>query len=122
MRGLVVDGVVVGVHDVADGGLALALAELSVASGVGLTVGGAAVAGHASLFSEAPSRVVVCLAPGPEGEQAGAELQARAGRTGMPVSQLGQAGGDRIALGGLVDVGVAEATAAWRGAISSALG
>jgi len=122
VRGLVVDGVVVGVHDVADGGLALALAELSVASGVGLTVGGAAVAGHASLFSEAPSRVVVCLAPGPEGEQAGAELQARAGRTGMPVSQLGQAGGDRIALGGLVDVGVAEATAAWRGAISSALG
>jgi phosphoribosylformylglycinamidine synthase len=110
------------VHDVADGGLAVTLAELSVASGVGMAVQGPSVADHSLLFSEAPSRVVVCLAPGSGGEQAGAELRARAGRVGVPVSVLGVAGGDRIVIGDLVDVGVAAATAAWRGAIPAALG
>jgi hypothetical protein len=41
---------------------------------------------------------------------------------GVPVSVLGVAGGDRIVIGDLVDVGVAAATAAWRGAIPAALG
>ena len=47
-----------GVHDVSGGGLALALAECAVRSGVGAGVDG--IAGHGELFSEAPSRVLAC--------------------------------------------------------------
>ncbi len=50
-------GLVHGIHDVSDGGLAVALAELAIGSGVGCRVEG--VASHCELFSEAPSRVVV---------------------------------------------------------------
>src|SRR5438270_1691643 len=39
-----------GVHDVSEGGLGLALAEMAVRSGVGVRVSG--ISGHASLFSE----------------------------------------------------------------------
>ena len=46
-----------GVHDVSDGGLAVALAEMAIASGIGFQVD-SAIHGHATLFSEAPSRVV----------------------------------------------------------------
>ncbi len=51
---LVGDGVVTGLHDVSDGGLGVALAELAVQSGTGLVARG--IAGHAELFSESPSR------------------------------------------------------------------
>ncbi|HMC51212.1 MAG TPA: phosphoribosylformylglycinamidine synthase subunit PurL [Acidimicrobiales bacterium] len=122
VRGLVVDGVVVGVHDVSDGGLALALAELAVASGVGLHAHGAAVADHVLLFSESPSRAVVCVAPGENGERAAAELRTRAAGARVPVSELGAAGGERLVIGGLVDVGLEQASEAWRGAIPAALG
>ena len=122
VRGLVVDGVVVGVHDVSDGGLALALAELAVASGVGLHARGAAVADHVLLFSESPSRAVVCVAPGENGERAAAELRTRAAGARVPVSELGAAGGERLVIGGLVDVGLEQASEAWRGAIPAALG
>ena len=47
-------GLVHGIHDVSDGGLAVALAELAIGSGVGCRVEG--VASHCELFSEAPSR------------------------------------------------------------------
>ena len=47
-----------GIHDVSGGGLGVALAELAVRSGIGLRVAG--VADHHELFTEAPSRVVVC--------------------------------------------------------------
>ena len=62
---------------------------------------------HHELFSEAPSRVVVCTT-----DVAG--LTARAADAGVRFRVLGTAGGDRIAIGGLVDVPVAEATEAWR--------
>ena len=58
-----------GIHDVSGGGLGVALAEMAVRSGIGLQVSG--IADHHELFTEAPSRVVVCttrtaeLVPGP---------------------------------------------------------
>jgi phosphoribosylformylglycinamidine synthase len=61
VRDLVDDGVLAGVHDIADGGLGLALAEMAVRSGVGLEVSG--VSSHAHLFQEGPSRFVACVAP-----------------------------------------------------------
>jgi phosphoribosylformylglycinamidine (FGAM) synthase-like enzyme len=64
VRTLVGEGVgggeplVEGLHDISAGGLGVALAELAVRSGIGLQVAG--VGDHHELFTEAPSRVVVC--------------------------------------------------------------
>ena len=76
---------------------ALCLAEMAVASGVGFTVAG--VADHRGLFAEAPSRVVVCVAP--TGRRTSL---ARADAAGVPARGLGSAGGDRLVVKGLVDV------------------
>jgi phosphoribosylformylglycinamidine synthase len=99
------DGLVSGIHDVSGGGLGVALAELSVRSGIGLQVAG--VADHHELFTEAPSRVVVCT-------NRRNELVARAAEAGIGFRVLGATGGDRIVVEGLVDLGVAEATESWR--------
>ncbi len=114
VRALVVDRVVDGVHDVASGGLGLCLAEMAVASGTGFTVDG--VADHRGLFSEAPSRVVVCVTPDRE-----AEVLARADAAGVSTRVLGSAGGDRLVVTGLVDVSLAEATNTWRERLPDAL-
>ncbi len=47
------------IHDISDGGLALALAEMMLAGQFGVEIFEGAVAGHVELFSESPSRVLV---------------------------------------------------------------
>jgi phosphoribosylformylglycinamidine synthase len=106
------DPLVSGVHDVSGGGLGLALAELVVRSGIGLQVAG--VADHHELFTEAPSRVVVCTTRRKE-------LISRAAEAGVGFRVLGTAGGERLVVEGLVDVGVGELAAAWRGRLHSLL-
>ncbi len=114
VRDLVAGGLLAGVHDVADGGLGLTLAEMAVRSGIGVEVEG--VDGHGGLFSEAPSRVVACVTPA-----ALPAVLARAEAAGVPATVIGSAGGDRIRVSGLVDVGLAEASARWRGALAEAM-
>ena len=115
VAGLVNDRIVSGIHDVGDGGLGVALAELAVNAALGIHVYG--VAGHAELFAESPSRVVVCV----EGAEAQAAVLRRAEAAGLPVTVLGRVGGERVVVDGLVDVDLAELTDAWRGAIPEAL-
>jgi phosphoribosylformylglycinamidine synthase len=107
---LVSEGLLAGVHDVSDGGLALALAEMAVRGGVGFTVGGVPTA--ADLYSEAPTRVVACVAPGNV-----ASVTGRAGAAGVTVTRLGRAGGDRLVVAGLMDLDLAAATRAWERAL-----
>jgi phosphoribosylformylglycinamidine synthase subunit PurL len=106
-----------GVHDVSDGGVGVALAEMAVKSGVGFTVPAGRLANHSALFGEAPSRVIVCVAP-----ERVALVVAAAGAAGVAVSSLGVAGGDRLVIEGLVDVDLADAIDAWRTALPRALG
>jgi phosphoribosylformylglycinamidine synthase len=101
-----------GIHDVSGGGLGVALAELAVRSGVGLRVAG--VADHHELFTEAPSRVVVCT-------RQRNRLITRAAEAGVGFRVLGTTGGDRVVVDGLVDLSVDEATAAWRGTLPELL-
>ncbi len=111
---LVADGELVGgIHDVSGGGLGVALAECAVRSGIGCQV--ADVAGHAGLFSESPSRVVVVTGR-PD------ELLAQAAAAGVPGRAIGTCGGSRLVVDGLVDVAVVDAAAAWRRALPEALG
>jgi phosphoribosylformylglycinamidine synthase len=114
VRGLVSDALVAGVHDVSDGGLGVALAEMALHSETGFRVTG--IDGHAELFSEAPSRVLVCVEP-----RVVATVVERARAAGVEVSDLGTTGGDRLVVDGLLDLAMADALATWRGAIAGAL-
>ncbi len=114
VRALVADDVLSGVHDVAAGGLGLAVAEMAVRSGVGATLDG--VAGPADLLAERPGRVVVAVAPDAE-----ERVRAAARAAGVPVGPTGTAGGDRITVPGLVDLALDDAVTAWRDRLPSAL-
>ncbi len=115
VRQLVAGGLVAGAHDVATGGLGLALAEMAVRSGLGVSV--ARVADAAELFSESPSRVVLCVEP-----DLLTTVENVCQHAGAPVSRIGVAGGDRITVKGLLDVALADAAAAWADRIPAALG
>jgi phosphoribosylformylglycinamidine synthase len=115
VRGLVADDLLLGVHDVADGGLALALAEMAVVSGVGIVAD--EIFDHHQLFGESPDRAVLCVAPALVGDVIG-----RASAAGVGARVLGSARGERLALGPLVDLTVAEAVAAWRDRLPNAFG
>ncbi|MHB8219825.1 MAG: phosphoribosylformylglycinamidine synthase subunit PurL [Acidimicrobiales bacterium] len=110
-------GLACGVHDVSGGGLGVALAEMSVRSGVGVTVGGPAgrpLAGHGELFTELPSRVVVATM------HAG-EVLDRARSAGVPAEIVGRTGGERFVIEGLVDLPVTRLGAVWADAVPGAL-
>ena len=106
-----------GIHDVADGGLGVALAEMAVHSGVGFSVQLPGPADHLELFGEGPSRVLLSATPA-----AAAEIAVAATADGIACTELGAAGGDRLVVAGLVDLGVAEATQRWRSVLPEALG
>ena len=114
IAGLVADGGLAGVHDVSDGGLGVALAEMAIRGGTGCEVG--AIPTHRELFSEAPSRVVICLS-----SAAVDDVQRRTVDAGLPFTVLGAAGGDRLTIDALVDVSVGDLTARWTDAIPTAL-
>jgi phosphoribosylformylglycinamidine synthase len=107
VRNLVAEGLLAGAHDAADG-LGVALAEMAVRSGKGFRVG-ATGADHAWLFAESASRVVVCVTNGHADDVVRAAQSA-----GVPAAKIGQAGGDRLVVNGVLDVGLAEATSAWK--------
>jgi phosphoribosylformylglycinamidine synthase len=86
-----------------------------VTTGVGARIDGPN--GHAALFGEAPSRVLACIAP-----DRVARITEQASALGVPVRTLGEAGGDRVVVEGLLDVAVATMTAAWRSRLPDAFG
>ena len=105
-------------HDCSDGGLAVALAESAILGGHGFAV---ALAGdlppHVLLFGESASRVVVAVAPEREGS-----LRGLAATRGVPFERLGETGGPRAVVDGMVDVTVTEMADVWEGAIPRLLG
>jgi phosphoribosylformylglycinamidine (FGAM) synthase-like enzyme len=111
VRELVADGILLGAHDIADGGLGGALGEMVARSGVGARL---AVDGAGELFSEAAGRVLVCVAA----DQVGAVV-AHAGA--VPVADLGATGGGRLVVDGLIDVAVDDVVRAWRDALPNAM-
>jgi phosphoribosylformylglycinamidine synthase len=115
VRDLVRAGLLAGVHDTADG-MGVALAEMAVQRGVGF-VADADGSGHAWLFAESASRVVACVEP-----SLVADVERAVAAAGVPVVEIGRAGGDRLRVDGLLDLGLDEATAVWRGRLPDAIG
>jgi phosphoribosylformylglycinamidine synthase len=116
VRALVAEGRLQGVRDAADGGVGLALAEMAVASGVGVEVQPPDGADHRWLFAESPSQFVLCVDPAEVGT-----VEARAETAGLTVTVIGKAGGTRLSVGRLVDVPLADAITAYRTRLPAAL-
>jgi phosphoribosylformylglycinamidine synthase len=119
VRDLVNGGLLAGAHDIADGGLAVTLLEMAVASATGLVVDGLSDGpdGWRALVAESPSRVVVAAV----GDRAAAVAR-QAETRGVACRRLGQAGGDRVRIGAWIDVGLDDAIATWRDRLPRALG
>ena len=94
VRALIGEGIATAVHDVSDGGLAVSLAEMAMASGIGATLEPAPPPAHAFWFGEDQGRYVITTAAG-----RAAEIIARAERAGVPARRLGSTGGDALTLG-----------------------
>ncbi len=114
VAGLVTDRFVNGVHDCSDGGVAVALAEMAFAGGVGFQVD---VGDALMCFSESASRVVASVAPDRLDE-----VLDRAGSGGVPATVIGDAGGDDLRAEGAFTVARADAEHAWRDALPSIMG
>jgi len=103
-------------HDLG-GGFGPALAEMAAAGGVGAQVLLPDPGGHVALFAETPGAVLVAVEP------SGADaLVADAGAAGVPAQVVGDAGGDRLVIGSLVDVDVDDVRRSWRERLPRALG
>jgi len=97
VRGLIKAGGMSAVHDVSDGGVLVAVAEMALAGNRGATleVPPPDVPAHASWFGEDQARYVVAAAP----EHADA-IHKAASVADVPVRVIGSVGGDRISLPG----------------------
>ena len=110
VRKLIESGRVDTAHDISDGGLLVALAEMAVAGGIGARI--AFEVGHAIpfCFGEDQGRYLFCV-PG----AAGNRLLAEAENAGVQAVLLGETGGDRIVVAGNGEIAVAALRRAHEG-------
>ncbi|HKT16522.1 MAG TPA: phosphoribosylformylglycinamidine synthase subunit PurL [Stellaceae bacterium] len=95
-------GCVSACHDLSDGGLLVALAEMAMAGGIGATIEcPAGLAAHGFLFGEDQGRYLLATAL-PEMVKANAQM------AGVPIVALGVTGGDQLTLRGAGAISVAE--------------
>jgi phosphoribosylformylglycinamidine (FGAM) synthase-like enzyme len=109
IRDLIVTRQAVVVHDLSDGGLIAAVAEMALASKVGVTLDlPGAVPVHAQLFAEDQARYLVAT------DQPDA-LIAAAKAAGLPAAKVGQAEGEALVLGGAFNLPLADLRQAHEG-------
>jgi len=103
-------------HDLSDGGLAQALVESSLRNTVGvrLTIDGDA---FIALFSESQARAVVAVDPSDVDS-----VVERAGLHGVPVTHLGETGGDEFAVDGEFAIPLTELRSAHEGTLPRLFG
>ncbi len=113
-------GTVLSAHDCSEGGLAVALAECSIPTGVGF-LGGTVLRRlprrwDCILFGERQSRIVVSL----RWEDA-PKLRRLADELNVPIMEVGHTGGVRFRLGTYADLPLTEVADAWQGGLDRAL-
>jgi phosphoribosylformylglycinamidine synthase len=101
VRGLIREKLVTAVHDLSDGGLAAALAEMAMASGIGATIATPAGSATAAFFGEDQGRYVLTTTRADE-------IQRRAAAAGVLLVVIGKTGGSDLTLGGAKALPVAE--------------
>lgn len=104
VRGMIRAGTATAVHDVSDGGLLVALAEMAIASGVGaqLLAAPASIVPHAYWFGEDQARYIVTV----PAQEAGLVLAKMKGAS-VPCVRIGTTGGDAVAVAGEAPVSIA---------------
>jgi phosphoribosylformylglycinamidine synthase len=112
------EGLLRSAHDCSHGGLAVALAEASLANGIGFSTDRVRLRGRrdAALFGEAPSRVVVSV----DESKVGA-FQALLARIEVPAVRLGVTGGDRLRIVSNIDSALEDLRAAYENGLEDAL-
>jgi len=95
VRALIGEGLVSAVHDVSDGGLLVALAEMAMASGIGAELDAAPMAAHAFWFGEDQARYLVTVPAA-----RAAEVIERVAAASVPVHRIGSTGGEAIVIPG----------------------
>jgi phosphoribosylformylglycinamidine synthase II len=105
VRVLIRDARVSAVHDISDGGLLVAVAEMALAGGRGADLDPAPEGSlaHAAWFGEDQGRYVVAAAP----DEAG-RIVDEARKTGIPARVLGRSGGDALKLAGEAPLSLAS--------------
>ena len=105
VRGLIHAGRVSAVHDISDGGLAVALAEMVMAGGVGADVRALpqGQTSHGFLFGEDQGRYVLTA---PVGQVASLLAAARA--AGVPLATIGTTGGETLILRGEAPIAISD--------------
>jgi phosphoribosylformylglycinamidine (FGAM) synthase-like enzyme len=104
---LIRNGSVSAVHDLSDGGLAVALAEMAMAGGIGAKVEAEGLS-HAFFFGEDQSRYVL-TAPAAES----AAIAEEAKRLAVPLSRIGITGGEALRLGKAAPIALAALVEAY---------
>ena len=97
VRALIRRGQVRACHDVGDGGLLVAVAEMALAGGIGATLAApaSAAAPHAIWFGEDQGRYVLAVEP-----HAAEAVLAASGEAGVAACRLGTSGGNHLTLEG----------------------
>jgi phosphoribosylformylglycinamidine synthase len=109
VRGLIRAGEATVVHDLSDGGLIAAAAEVALAADVGVTLNATSSENpHFYLFGEDQARYLIAT-PDPDA------LIGKAGAAGLHAAVVGQAGGDALASAGLFSVPLATLREAHEG-------
>jgi phosphoribosylformylglycinamidine synthase len=115
VRKLIASGVITACHDVSDGGLAVALAEMAMASGIGAMISGLAEVDPIPVwFGEDQGRYLVTVTPDPRKDEV-AELWNEAKALGIFAPWIGTTGGASLKLGEARAISVGELTAAHEG-------
>jgi phosphoribosylformylglycinamidine synthase II len=98
VRGLIPTGLVAGLHDLSDGGLLIAAADVALASKVGITLNASShLHAHPYLFGEDQARYLIAT-PDPDAVLAAAK------EAGVHANLAGVAGGDAFASTGLFSI------------------
>ena len=105
-------GTATAAHDISDGGLLIALAEMAMAGGIGarLVAAPGEIVPHGYWFGEDQARYIVTV----PAAEAGLVLAKMKG-AGVPCARIGTTGGDSIAIAGETPVSVASLKVGFEG-------
>lgn len=97
VRGLILSGRVSAAHDLSDGGLAVALAEMALSGDMGAEIAELPSGpGHGTLFGEDQARYLVTV----QQREDAAEVVRAGASAGVPILAIGRVGGDALILPG----------------------
>jgi phosphoribosylformylglycinamidine synthase subunit PurL len=103
LRSLIGHGIATAVHDVSDGGLLVAIAEMAMVSGIGAELDRPPLPAHAFWFGEDQGRYIVTVAA-----RAAESIMAGLRAAEVAVRPLGRTGGDALTLEGERPIPVAK--------------